>query len=98
MRIKYLPTVNLFDLMREIDKTYGTSYSKDPLAMFAPECQANDSYFSFYLTDDFDFKYWARNGCSKDLAAREKCARLIHEYLLDVQKLPDTEILVWVSW
>lgn len=98
MDIHYVPTVDLFNLIREVDKTYGTSFSRDAVGNFCPDCQGNDSYFTFPLTDTYDLKEWARNGWSKDLDGREKCARLVRDYLKKECKIPDNSILVWVCW
>lgn len=98
MNIEYIPTVDLFELIQEIDRTYGTEYSKDALRNFAPECQANDSYFYFSIDKYFNAKewaYWSTKGPRKD---REKCTELVYDYLVNVRKLADNGILVSVSW
>ena len=60
-----------------------------------PDCQANDSYFSYYVGTNY--KFFLSSEKEKELKYRA-IEITLNDYLLENGCKQDEEVLIWISW
>ena len=89
-----IKTIDFFEEVVKVLESKGFEY-EDIFENLVPDCQANDSYFSYHVGENY--KFFLSNEKAEELRYRA-IERALNDYLLENGCKQDEKILIWISW
>jgi len=92
--MKTIKTIDFYEEVVKVLESEGFEYG-DIFENLVPDGQANDSYFSYFVRENY--RFFLSNEAVKELKYRA-IERILNDYLLENGCKQDEEVLIWISW
>jgi hypothetical protein len=90
--MKTIKTIDFFEEVVKVLESAGFEYG-EIFENLVPDCQANDSYFSYYVGENYRFFFE-----EEEESKYRVIERALNDYLLANGCKQNEEVLIWISW